>query len=105
MEHDTEIQAELAKMLEGTEIDKNLSAEEKRELLGNLELSIIVQMSTELLENLSEVGKKQLEEEHFQGYNALILFLKQNTSPEAYTEATAKAVDSVLSEFLSKTAA
>lgn len=105
MEYDTEIQAELAKLLEGTEIAQNLTTEETRELLGNLELSIIVEMSTELLQGLSEVGRKLLEEEHFQGYNSLVLFLKQNTAPERYAEATQKAVDSVLGEFLTKTSA
>ncbi len=105
MELTSEIQIELAKLLEGTDIAKNLTLEQNRELLNDLELSIIVEMSTELLENLSEAGQKQLEEEHFQGYNSLVLFLKQNTSPEAYGQAIAKAVHSVLGEFMQKTAA
>ncbi len=104
-EQTTEIQAALVEMLDKAQISQHLSDEQKHELLSDLELSIIIEMSSELLNNLSEMGKKQLEEEHFQGYNSLILFLKQNTSPEAYAQATDKAVNSVLGEFLTKTAA
>ncbi len=100
----TEIQAELSELLDTADISRHLSPEQKQELVADLELAIIVEMSGELLENLSEEGKKLLEEEHFQGYNSLLVFLKKTSSPEAYARAIGRATDLVLGEFLKKTA-
>ena len=105
MELNSVIQIELAKLLDATEIPKHLVPEQYKELLSDLELSIIVEMSAELLENLSAEGKKLLEEEHFEGYGSLLLFLQQTSTPEAYQAALEKSVDGVLKDFLTKTAA
>ena len=104
MEHTSEIQTELAKLLDTTEIPKHLEPEQYREVLADLELSIIIELSTELLENLTPDSKALLEEENFQGYNELLLFLKNVTAPDAYMAALARAVDGVLGEFLTKSA-
>lgn len=102
MDQTTEIRNELRKALEAINEARALGAQEVEEILTELEAGIILDMTTNLLDRLSDEGQHLLEDEHFESYEDLIAFLKKTSSPESFEEAANKATVSTLNDFFAR---
>jgi hypothetical protein len=100
MENPTEIRGELEKLFVEAGIGESMSSEEKEELLGKLETSILFTAASELLDHLTEEGRRLFVSESFENCGKLMLFFRANSTPEVFGAALERAVNKVLTEFL-----
>lgn len=79
---------------------ENVGKEKQEEIFSTLEDAIVMNMTTSLLNGLPEDAKPLLENEHFQSYTDLMIFLQKVTPKEGFEEAATHAVREILGDFL-----